>query len=389
MFVKRFPRETFSYSSRRTQNWFLRTTLFRRQCAEEKKYFGHTMRRRSQVIFERSAPVASTTESGRRTSLTPFAQALLGDNVDEGVPASADASENCSSDIAPASSKPSYLNFSFGAHGERGYRRTMEDEHIGAISLGVHAGLPPSKFFGVFDGHGGRECSIYIRDHIVADLEVGLNRLAVPANGRVLDADVKSTLLETFLKVDDDFLKKCVDEKLDNVGSTVTSALVLGNRLYVANTGDARTVLSRNGKAIPMSRDHKPGEESEELRIVNAGGKVFHGRIFGVLAVSRAIGDADFKMGSSWLKDFGITANLVLADPEVEAIELTPEDDFIILACDGLWDVMDNQSAVDWVGQKLAIGETCEATAEMLCNKAIHELNSRDNVSIMIVKIEE
>lgn len=347
------------------------------------------MRRRSQVIFEKSVPVVSKTESGHRTSLTPFAQSLLGSNLDQKVPSSdSEPSSGSAERVAATTNSPSFT-LTFGAHGERGYRRTMEDEHVGEAALRVRSDLPPCAFFGVFDGHGGRECSRYIKDHILAELEIALNKFTVSKDKPVVENDIKSMLTDTFLKVDDDFLQKCKDEQLDNVGSTVTSALFFGNRLYVANTGDARTVLSRNGKAIAMSRDHKPGEESEELRIVSAGGKVFHGRIFGVLAVSRALGDADFKLGSSWLKDFGITANLVLADPEIEAIDLVPEDDFVILACDGLWDVMDNQSVVDWVGQKLAVGESCEATAEMLCNKAIHELNSRDNVSIMIVKIEE
>eukprot|EP00505_MAST-04D_sp_SCG-Rhode-Island_P001308 Stramenopile-MAST_4_protein_1308 len=342
------------------------------------------MRRRSQVMFERQTFEQSTSGDGRRTSLTPFAQLLLGSNADAPTSSSgADAVEM----LHGVACMPSYLSLAVGAHGECGYRRTMEDEHVSSLTLRCQQSLPPSKFFGVFDGHGGGECSKYLKRHMISEIELALNGLKLDSTGLVSDDLIKEVLFDTFLKVDEDFLRKCAEEHYSNVGSTVTSVLVVGNRLYCANTGDARTVLSRGGVAVPLSRDHKPGEESEERRINDAGGKVFSSRIYGVLAVSRAFGDADFKLGCEWLREYNVTANLVLADPEIEVTQLTDNDEFIILACDGLWDVMSNQDAVDWVSNQICCGKSCEEIAKDLCNKAIHGLLSRDNVSVMIVKI--
>lgn len=208
------------------------------------------------------------------------------------------------------------------------------------------------------------------------------------------DEQVKQALTNTFLKVDEAFLAKCKEEAWPNVGSTVTTVLVVGNRAYCANCGDSRTVLSRGGKAIALSEDHKPKVPSEERRIVEAGGKVYHGRVWGVLAVSRAFGDADFKIGSDMLDEFEISASLVIANPEFQIVDLCESDDFIILACDGLWDVMENNEAVQWVQEQITTQEDkqgyvdLDGIAKLMTTVSIENLNSRDNVSIMIVKID-
>ena len=361
------------------------------------------MRRRSAAFMGGPNPTLQK-KSETRTSLTPFALQLLGDNANndnsisnnnnnyEGKSSNNDNNNNNNNNAAK---KQRTFILSAGAHGEQGYRRTMEDEHVMELYLNT-TGLnkQPCKFFGVFDGHGGTQCSIYIKDNIVEVLTEELNKIDVINDINDQDEQVKQALTNTFLKVDKDFLAKCKEESYTNVGSTVTTLLVVGNRAYCANCGDSRTVLSRGGTAIALSQDHKPKVPSEERRIVDAGGRVFHGRVWGVLAVSRAFGDADFKIGSDMLDEFEITASLVIADPEFQIIELGESDDFVILACDGLWDVMENDRAVQWVQEQINKQEEehsfadLDQIARLMTKVSIEQLNSRDNVSIMIVKIE-
>ncbi|KAJ6691826.1 PROTEIN PHOSPHATASE 2C 37 [Salix purpurea] len=121
----------------------------------------------------------------------------------------------------------------------------------------------------------------------------------------------------------------------DAVGSIAVVAVVTPDKIIVANCGDSRAILCRNGKPLPLSSDHKPDRPDELKRIQNAGGRVIYWdgpRILGVLAMSRAIGD-------NYLKPY------VSCEPEVTTMDRTVEDDCLILASDGLWDVVSNETA--------------------------------------------
>lgn len=137
-------------------------------------------------------------------------------------------------------------------------------------------------------------------------------------------------------------------------GCTAVSALLCGNKLYVANAGDSRCVLSRAGTAVAMSEDHKPNDPIELNRIQSAGGYVEAGRVCGNLNLSRCIGDFEFK------KDPNLDPKnqILTCWPDIRMEEITPSDEFIILACDGIWDVLSNQQAVDFVRERLLNKET-------------------------------
>ncbi|KAH7419440.1 phosphatase 2C-like domain-containing protein [Cadophora sp. MPI-SDFR-AT-0126] len=142
--------------------------------------------------------------------------------------------------------------------------------------------------------------------------------------------------------------------------------------LYTANVGDARIVLCRNGKALRLSYDHKGSDENEGKRVANAGGLILNNRVNGVLAVTRALGD-------SYMKD------LVTGHPYTTETVIQPDlDEFIILACDGLWDVCSDQEAVDLVrGQQDPV-----AAAKQLVDHALARF-STDNLSCMIVRLNK
>ncbi|KAI9827746.1 MAG: Protein phosphatase 2C 1 [Thelocarpon impressellum] len=141
--------------------------------------------------------------------------------------------------------------------------------------------------------------------------------------------------------------------------------------LYTANVGDARIVLCRNGKALRLSYDHKGSDENEGKRVANAGGLILNNRVNGVLAVTRALGDA-------YMKD------LVTGHPYTTETVIQPEiDEFIILACDGLWDVCSDQEAVDLVRNQ----RDPQLASKMLVDHALARF-STDNLSCMIVRFD-
>ncbi|KAM4105741.1 hypothetical protein ACB094_04G015300 [Castanea mollissima] len=137
--------------------------------------------------------------------------------------------------------------------------------------------------------------------------------------------------VEVFKQTDADYLNEEKGQQKD-AGSTATTALLLGDRLLVANVGDSRVVACRAGSAIPLSIDHKPERSDERQQIEQAGGFIIWAgtwRVGGVLAVSRAFGD-------KLLKPY------VVAEPEIQEEEIDGVD-FIIIASDGLWNVISNK----------------------------------------------
>uniref|UniRef100_A0A8C6V3V9 protein-serine/threonine phosphatase n=1 Tax=Neogobius melanostomus TaxID=47308 RepID=A0A8C6V3V9_9GOBI len=133
-------------------------------------------------------------------------------------------------------------------------------------------------------------------------------------------------------------------------GTTAVVALIRGKQLIVANAGDSRCVVSENGKAVDMSYDHKPEDELELARIKNAGGKVtMDGRVNGGLNLSRAIGDHFYKRN----KTLPPEDQMISAMPDVKVLTLNEEHDFMVIACDGIWNVLSSQEVVDFVSERI------------------------------------
>ncbi|KAK6402932.1 mgpp2cl-1, protein phosphatase 2C-like protein 1, partial [Oleoguttula sp. CCFEE 5521] len=141
--------------------------------------------------------------------------------------------------------------------------------------------------------------------------------------------------------------------------------------LYTANVGDARIVLCRNGKALRLSYDHKGSDENEGKRIAGAGGLILNNRVNGVLAVTRALGDA-------YMKD------LVTGHPYTTETVIQPDmDEFLILACDGLWDVCSDQESVDLIRNT----QDPQHASKQLVEHALARF-STDNLSCMVIRFD-
>lgn len=148
----------------------------------------------------------------------------------------------------------------------------------------------------------------------------------------------------------------------------------------VANVGDCRAVLCRGGKAVDMSFDHKSTFEPERRRVEELGGYFEGEYIYGELAVTRALGDWSLKRYSS----LGGSLSPLISDPEIKQVVLTEEDEFLIMGCDGVWDVMTSQYAVTFARQGLRRHGDPKRCAMELGREAFR-LNSADNVTVLVI----
>ncbi|GFY49563.1 protein phosphatase 1G [Trichonephila inaurata madagascariensis] len=171
-------------------------------------------------------------------------------------------------------------------------------------------------------------------------------------------------------------------------GSTATVAVISESRIYVANVGDSRCVLSRNGQAMDMSVDHKPNDPSERYRIVNAGGSVSDdGRVNNCLNLSRAFGDYKFK-GDSFVP----TQQCITAEPYITSIDIQKEDDFLVIASDGIWNSMNSQDVIDYINIRLeasdcSLKDICEELFQfILAPDKDNDGSGCDNMCCIIIK---
>lgn len=139
-------------------------------------------------------------------------------------------------------------------------------------------------------------------------------------------------------------------------GCTATVVLVTPMEIYCANAGDSRTVMCEKGVAIELSKDHKPDLSEERTRIMKAGGEVIEGRVNGMLALSRAIGDFDYKpinppkdAQPTWF----LNNHMVTSYPDVVIKPFHKDVEFMVLACDGIWDCKTSEEVVNYFKQSL------------------------------------
>ncbi|MCL7022739.1 hypothetical protein MKW94_000155 [Papaver nudicaule] len=320
---------------------------------------------------------------------------------------------------------------SYGSVSVCGRRREMED------AVTVEPGFISTDFirfdfFAVYDGHGGSKVAQACRNRLhqllakeIEDIEQQLIELNLNDNPVLTykrtdgerdhedELDWESIMSSCFNKMDEEINGSGIENEeeennntdqtesgsgsgsgsgssMKTIGSTAVVAILGKGKLVVANCGDSRAVLSRGGAAaIPLSRDHKPDRPDELERVEAAGGRVidWNGyRVLGVLATSRSIGDF-------YLKPY------VTSEPEVTVMERTTNDDFLILASDGLWDVMTNETACEVV-RKCLEGRTLVRRSAMSVNRnnsgeaaaVLAELamarGSKDNISVVVVELK-
>lgn len=179
-------------------------------------------------------------------------------------------------------------------------------------------------------------------------------------------------------------------------GATNVTVLVTPTTITCASVGDSRAVLCRDGHAVALAHDHKPINPIERERIEKGGGFVRNNRVNGRLAMSRAMGDFRYKNNPKLAKD----RQLVVAVPDVIEMERNHEkDEFLVVACDGIFDVLSNQELVDAVRELLATNASSSSSSTThsghlplkdLCRKLCLQCqSSHDNTTVVIVRFKQ
>ena len=285
----------------------------------------------------------------------------------------------------------------FGSSSMQGWRYRNEDAHINQLNNNNY------DIFGVFDGHGGKEVSQFVKNHFIEEFMKNKNTKC---------ENISESLIETFLKMDEllrtkegkeelsrlnklsraeddeqdkkdkknsgnDFYKYLDPKNLDNcdianiTGCTACVSIVdeKNKKIFFANAGDSRAVICKMGVGYQMSHDHKPDWAKEKNRIYKSGGWVNEGRIKGNLNLSRSLGDFEYKQD----KNLSAKDQMITAYPEINIELLDDTCEFIILACDGIWDCLTPQEACDFVRNKL-YDENGQEKTDVKISKIVEEM---------------
>ncbi|KAL7665896.1 PPM-type phosphatase domain-containing protein [[Candida] zeylanoides] len=287
------------------------------------------------------------------------------------------------------------------------YRATMEDVHTYVANFAEQLDW---GYFAIFDGHAGKQTARWCGNNLhtllekeITSAEASASPASAPPSGH---SDVREHLHRAFIRADELIPKEhtgssgCtaavavlrwetaptrpesaeshneVSPRPPRQTSSSAGSVHSSHRrmLYTSNVGDSRIVLCRRGRPFRLSYDHKATDVHEINRIRESGGLIMKNRVNGVLAVTRSLGD-------TYMKD------LVIGKPYTTATEICADDEFMILACDGLWDVISDQAACDFIRKMLRQNPDPAAAAKMLCQLAM-DSSTTDNVTVMVVTFD-
>jgi len=274
----------------------------------------------------------------------------------------------------------------WGLSARQGDRPTMEDTHMHITNVGNNN---TGSFFAVYDGHSGKDAARIAHDTLHTHIDYA-------------NANSAQQLHNAFLKTEADI---CAHT---SSGSCAVTAYITDTHAHIAWVGDSRAVVIRDGCVVFATTDHKPHAPAEQERIERVGGHVIWWGGFRVegLAVSRSLGDKNQKIS---------LPGGIIAAPEIHA-HAVQSGDIIIVACDGIWDVMSNQHAADIVckafntpldalqeqfppivmcrrgGEDVTEEDACGGDLLKLVARALrdsaYQAGSRDNLSVEVIQIQ-
>jgi serine/threonine protein phosphatase PrpC len=244
-----------------------------------------------------------------------------------------------------------FKSFSYQEDKNLKYRQAMED--IGIMIPDLTTDYKVS-LFGIFDGHGGNDVVKFVKDRLPQLIKNNLNDLC----------PVELAFKKSFEKVDQEL--KFFDSEY--IGTTATIILFKDNKIYCANVGDSKAYILYDNTYKQISSDHKCSVEEEAERIKKCGGKISKNRVMGQLILTRTLGDL-------YVKQFG-----VINTPDISVIDINPNLKYVILASDGVWDVIDLDTLVNMSKAGKPVGEFCSDIVKLSISKG-----TKDNVSCIVI----
>ena len=244
-----------------------------------------------------------------------------------------------------------FTSFSYQEDKNLKYRQSMED--IG-VTLPNLTNDYKTSLFGIFDGHGGNDVVKYIKDRIPEIIKKNINDLY----------PIDQCFINAFNKIDEEL--KFYDSEY--TGSTATLVLIQDNKIYCANVGDSRAYIIYDNSIKQITVDHKCSVPEEAERIIKAGGKITKNRVQGQLVLSRSLGDL-------YVKKYGVT-NL----PDISMNKIDFGIKYIIIASDGVWDVIDENTVLNMSKMKKKAEEFCKDLVKLAIQK-----ETKDNVSCIVI----
>ncbi len=278
--------------------------------------------------------------------------------------------------------KPVSQKFDIGVSSERHLRRNMEDKY----TVIENWGNTGTTFAGVYDGHGGKRVAEYLEENLHARILQIFQLQEIK--------DLKEAIRQGCAQINQEIL---ANDEIKEQGSCAIMAFIFENekdknkyKIIIANVGDSRAVISKNGKAIQLSTDHKPCNPAEQERIETSRGFITYsfscgsfcnagseekclekhriGRINGGLAVARAFGDFQYSIFLS-------------TEPEITKCGFC-KDDVLILASDGLWDGIENEEAILLANAS----SDMKKASEILLEKG--KYSSPDNITVITIRLK-
>ena len=247
-----------------------------------------------------------------------------------------------------------FKSFSYYEDKNLKYRQSMED--IGILIPDLTTDYKVS-LFGIFDGHGGTDVVKFVKNRLPQLIKIYLNDLF----------PVEIAFKNAFKKVDEEL--KFFDSEY--IGTTATLILIKDNKIYCANVGDTKAYIIYDKTYKQISNDHKCTNEDERKRINEIGGKIIKNRVMGQLILTRTLGDL-------YVKQFG-----VINTPDINVYDINDTINYVIIASDGVWDVVDLDTITNMGKEGKNVGEFCKDIVKLALNKG-----TKDNVSCIVISFK-
>ncbi|KYO02084.1 protein phosphatase, putative [Plasmodium reichenowi] len=256
---------------------------------------------------------------------------------------------------------------------EKNEYELIDEEYLNIINNIKDMETPSYIYCAIYDGHNG-DNAVNIVQKL---LHIHMYYYFINGNG------LENSLKYSFEETDNYLCKNIINIKEENhsnysSGTTACVSVIFKNMLYVANIGDSRCIISKNGRAIVLTVDHRASiNKKEEDRILKSGGILDdEGYLGGCLGVCRGFGSFHKKTKEK-LKG-------LICEPDIFHIKLTDDDEFLIICCDGIFDVITSQEAVNTVKNSLIQSRDANTAAQALCQLA-YKKKSLDNLSVLVV----